>query len=251
MIALLLSFVNDLRDARKLARTVRVQDEQIDALTTLAADLEAALEVAETAAEEYRARVEAMTAPRDAATTESRVLSTVEAWRADRERDTAARLNAAEVELARLTAAERACHEALSAAGVPFLRDMTVEGRIGFLVGQRRHAEQGWSQASAEVGKLGRDIVEARARIEGLTFGLEAAVERARRWERRRSRCRGGGSRAGGGLRARSRLSPARHARHPLSRARRRTRNGDGTRAGRSRLMVESVDKSNSPAAAW
>ncbi len=216
MIARILSRLSDLRDARQLARTVHVQAEQIDALTVLNEHLAEQLEVAETAAEEYRARLsvapytpgiehstaeigeglyrsweahaahggEPVDAPRDAQTIENRVLSLTSQWAADRERDTAARLTAAEVELARLTADVRACHEALAAAGVPFVRGATVLDRIGLLMGQRREMQEGWSVTSANLSKMVRREGEALNRIEGLRIGLEAAVERGRRWER-------------------------------------------------------------------
>jgi len=311
VIARLLSFAADLRDARQLARTVHVQAEQIDALTVLNEHLEEQLEVAETAAEEYRGRLDAMTAPvgdhvaaphlppgfagqrgrilgeardgahvvriaeytfhdgssvpyaelhethdgarpgrvmalsalvhlaqnatdhevwtigdrekrpgtytlgiehstaeigeglyrsweahaahggepvapaRDAQALENRVLSLCQGWAADRERDTAARLNAAEVELA-------AAREALRQADAALTSER--EGR--------RAAEQSWSRERTKVTALrsklaeeraahdmsrhlaGVNATEARAQIEGLRIGLEAAVERGRRWER-------------------------------------------------------------------
>jgi hypothetical protein len=105
------------------------------------------------------------------------VLSLCQGWAADRERDTAARLTAAEVELAALrvkneeqsaalagmAARGYAAHEALTRAGVGYPRDASLADRVGLLVAQRS---------------------EARAQIEGLRIGLEAAVERGRRWER-------------------------------------------------------------------
>jgi hypothetical protein len=113
------------------------------------------------------------------------VLSLCQGWAADRERDTAARLTAAEVELA-------AAREALRQADAALTSER--EGR--------RAAEQSWSRERTKVTALrsklaeeraahdmsrhlaGVNATEARARIEGLRIGLEAVVERARRWER-------------------------------------------------------------------
>jgi hypothetical protein len=89
--------VLDFLDHTKLARTVILQARQLDHLDRLCTELQAALEVAEITAVAYTPGIEHV---RDAATVENRVLSLCESWRADRERDAASRLNAAEGELA-------------------------------------------------------------------------------------------------------------------------------------------------------
>lgn len=171
MIRRILTHAADLLDHARLARTVLVLDRQNRTLRKLAAleedradHLAERLEIAEAAAEEYRARLEAASytpgielegsraGVRDAATLENRVLSVTEGWAADAERTARAQLNRAEVELAALRAENASLRDDLRKAEriatsradeITALRLDTARALAGWEEGQRRLARRG------------------------------------------------------------------------------------------------------------